>query len=132
MNKLNKYLIDIVRSYLIISEYNVKRSKELVIYNFKWIIYEHKFYHLTTINEIIEQFLYIKYNRCLICDNCSYISVNHKYNPYIVPYYILKYYTPCNICRVYLSSYMRCLFELKLNNSFIEKMKMTISEYNVN
>ena len=78
-NKINKNLVNIVKSYLMISQYNVDRNKRLLEYNIDDHFYSCEFWNKSYNNFEITECFTIKF--CSNCDNpCKYIkSLNYKY-----------------------------------------------------
>lgn len=103
--KINKDLNNIIRSYLIISQNNVKRSYNLIIYNLQYNLhYNKKFNDFDII-----------FGFCSLCDDTTEILNKTTYNPYYVPYYIMRYYFPCISCYKYLKQITKCMTELMKN-----------------
>jgi len=99
--KINKDLNNIIRSYLTISQNNVKRSYNLIIYNLQ---YDKKFNDLDII-----------FGNCSLCDDTTEMLNKMTFNPYCVPYYIMSYYFPCINCYKYLKQKTKCMTELMKN-----------------
>lgn len=92
--KVNKYLNYIIRSYLTISDQNVKRFYQFILYELETIKYE----------------LNVKYGYCLLCDKITCIYNNKNY--YSIPWYIMNYYIPCEKCYKYLVYKTNCMNDL--------------------
>lgn len=85
--KINKDLINIVRSYLYIFQ---PRVKQLVLYALKYT-----FNIMYNFNVKLSKLHNIYFGHCLICDEPTEICKEYHYYP---SFFIMKYYMPCRTC----------------------------------
>ena len=88
-NKINRNLINMVRSYLTISNEKVDKNKKLLIYGFNFLN-----------NEIpIQSIKSYIFSYCLFCDQATYqITYDHYQLNKVLNWRIIDKFLPCECC----------------------------------